>query len=205
MLDPEDFQRELGLGDLPSEFKPDRNVSPGRLVPVVINKETRNVELYKWGLVPVWAKDPVIGNKMINARAETIAEKPSFRNSFQRRRCLILADGFYEWKSEANKKQPYLFKLIDGKPFTFAGIWDHWQDKNGKELTTCAIITTTPNQTISEYHDRMPVILDADTRWQWLEPSAAIIDLQKMMNPIPDDLMAQPEKIAPKSLYIFPE
>jgi len=205
MLDPEDFQRELELGDLPSEFKPDRNVSPGRLVPVVINKDTRNVELYKWGLVPVWAKDPLIGNKLINARAETIAEKPSFRNSFQRRRCLILADGFYEWKSEVNKKQPYLFKLIDGKPFTFAGIWGHWQDKAGNELTTCTIITTTPNRTLAEYHDRMPVILDKDFRWLWLEPTTATVDLQKMMVPFPDNLLASPEKIAPKSLYIFPD
>lgn len=204
MLDPEDFQRELELGDLPPEFTSDLNVSPGKNIPVVINKDTRSVEMLKWGLIPSWSKDPLIGNKLINARSETIAEKPSFRNSFKYRRCLILADGFYEWKVEGNRKQPYKFKLIDGKPFTFAGIWDHWQDKSGQQLQTCSIITTVPNGIMAEYHDRMPVILDSSVRWQWLDPNSDISKLKDMMCPYPADLMAVPEKINPKSLYIFP-
>jgi putative SOS response-associated peptidase YedK len=158
-----------------------------------------------WGLIPSWAKDPLIGRKMINARAETIAEKPSFRASFQRRRCLILADGFYEWKTEPNRRQPYRFSLIDKKPFTFAGIWDHWQDKRGQEITSCTIITTTPNRLLQEYHDRMPVILDKDTRWNWLNPATPVPDLLGMLRPFPDDQMAKPEKIEPKSLYLNKE
>ncbi len=202
MLDPEDFQRELELGDLPPEFRSDHNVSPGRLIPTVIDKDKRKVDMFKWGFVPVWAKDPMIGNKMINARAETIAEKPSFKNAFQNRRCLILADGFYEWKTESNKKQPYCFRLIGGKPFTFAGIWEHWQDKNGNELTTCAIITTTPNRLLQDYHDRMPVILDQNKRWDWLGTSTPTPDLLKILQPFPVEQMDFPEKMSAKSLYL---
>jgi putative SOS response-associated peptidase YedK len=203
MLDPEDFQRELELGDLPSDFKSDTNVSPGRPIPVVIDKNSRKVELFRWGLVPVWAKDPLIGYKMINARAETIAEKPSFKNAFQRRRCLILADGFYEWKKDVNRKQPYLFKLLDGKPFTFAGIWEYWQDKNANEITSCAIITTVPNTIFQQYHDRMPVILKSEIRWRWLE-DLPIRELQSMLVSYPADEMADPVEINPKALYRFP-
>ena len=205
MLDPEDFQRELELGDLPSDFKSDTNVSPGRPIPVVTDKISRNVVLFRWGLVPVWAKDPLIGYKMINARAETIAEKPSFKNAFQRRRCLILADGFYEWKKEPNRKQPYLFKLLNSKPFAFAGVWEHWQDKNVNEITSCAIITTVPNSILEQYHDRMPVILDETVRWSWLDNATPVAELQAMMKPYPSENMALPEKIDPKSLYVIRE
>lgn len=139
---------------------------------------------------------------MINARAETIAEKPSFKQAFARRRCLILADGFYEWKKEGNKKQPYLFQLQERKPFTFAGIWEHWQDRSGYEITSCAIITTTPNQILQEYHDRMPVILEESLRWRWLE-NAPISELQMMLKPYPDEEMKKPESVDPKSLYLI--
>lgn len=203
MLDPEGFQRELELGDLPAEFKSDQNVSPGSLIPVVVDENSRKVELFKWGFVPVWAKDPSIGYRMINARAETIAEKPSFKNAFQNRRCLILSDGFYEWKTESNKKQPYRFSLTEGRPFTFAGIWEQWQDKSGNELTTCAIITTTPNRLLQDYHDRMPVILDKTTRWDWLASSTPTPDLLKMLQPFPAEQMDLPEKMNVESLYII--
>ena len=203
MLDPEDFQRELELGDLPPDFKSDTNVSPGHPIPVVTDRISRNVELYRWGLVPVWAKDPLIGYKMINARAETIAEKPSFKKAFQRRRCLILADGFYEWKKEQNRKQPYLFKLLNNQPFTFAGIWEHWQDKNANKITSCAIITTVSNSILEQYHDRMPVILTSENRWRWLEDLPAP-ELQAMLVSYPADDMADPVEIDPKKLFRFP-
>ena len=201
MLDPEDFQQELELGDLPSDFKPDLNVSPGRPIPVVIDKNSRNVELFRWGLVPVWAKDKTIGYKMINARAETIAEKPSFRNAFQRRRCLILADGFYEWKKEGTGKQPYLFQLKDCKPFTFAGLWEVWHENQTDALHSCTIITTAPNELMAEYHDRMPVILDGENRWQWLE-NIPVPELQKMLVSFPQEEMANPVKIDPGKLLV---
>lgn len=158
--------------------------------------------MFKWGLVPVWAKDPMIGHKLINARSETIAEKPSFKQAFFRRRCLIPADGFYEWKTEGTRKQPYLFKMSDGKPFTFAGIWETWRDRAGVELTTCAIITTTPNGLIEKYHDRMPVILEENARWRWLE-NAPVPDLLSMLIPYPAAGMATPQQVDPKSLYII--
>ena len=185
------------MGDLPPEFTSDLNVSPGKNIPVVINKDTRSVEMLKWGLIPSWSKDPLIGNKLINARSETIAEKPSFRNSFKYRRCLILADGFYEWKVEGSRKQPYKFKLIDGKPFTFAGIWDHWQDKSGQQLQTCSIITTVPNGIMAEYHDRMPVILEKEHRWEWLKDQP-LQELHTMLKPYPVERMAEPVRVDPK-------
>ncbi len=149
----------------------------------------------------MWAKDPMIGHKLINARAETIAEKPSFKQAFLRRRCLIPADGFYEWKTEGTRKQPYLFKMSDGKPFTFAGIWETWRDRAGVEISTCAIITTIPNGLIEKYHDRMPVILEESVRWRWLD-DVPVPELQTMLLPYPDSKMTTPQPVDPKSLYI---
>ncbi len=189
------MQELLGLGDIPSEFTPDSNISPGEVVPVVTDPAARNVELFKWGLIPGWAKDSKIGYKMFNARAETITEKPSFRVPFARRRCLIPADGFYEWRvDEGNRKYPYLFTLKDRKPFTFAGLWDIWRDSEGKEVKSCTIITTEPNSLLAEYHNRMPVILTDNERWQWLEqkPAAALL---QMLKPISEELMSIPERV----------
>lgn len=203
--DPTVFQLELQLGQVPQELGLDPNIAPGRLVPVVVDGVTREVKMFKWGLVPFWARDPLIGNKLINARAETIAEKPSFRNAFARRRCLILADCFYEWKTEGNKRVSYRFALVGGKPFTFAGIWEDWRDRSGSLITTCAIITTVPNDLLQEYHDRMPVILDATSRWKWLEAGASTLHLLEMLKPYPAELMAVPEKVDPKFLYLLRE
>jgi len=177
-------------------------VAPGQPIAAVRDHLTKKVDLLRWGLVPVWAKDPMIGHKLINARCETIAEKPSFKQAFLRRRCLILADGFYEWKTEGTRKQPYLFKMSDGKPFTFAGIWEIWRDRVGIEVTTCAIITTTPNALIKEYHERMPVILEERVRWRWLEDVPAP-ELLSMLIPYPVADMDTPEPVDPKSLYII--
>jgi len=188
------LQELLELGDISPEFVPSNNVSPGQLVPVVTDLVTRNVEMFKWGLIPAWAKDPKIGYKMFNARAETLTEKPSFRVPLARKRCLILADGFYEWKLEGDKKNPYLFTLKDRAPFTFAGLWDTWKDPEGRLVNSCTIITTRPNNLMVLYHDRMPVILGPSLRWQWLEDQSTAA-LLEMLNPISEDLMQLPQKI----------
>lgn len=191
MLQLDELREQLALGELPVELVPNPNITPGQLIPVVVDSHKRNVELYKWGLVPGWAKDPNVGFKMINARAETLAEKPSFRMPFARQRCLILADGFYEWKSDGQKKHPYLFRLKEERAFTFAGLWEKWRDPEGKELKSCAIITTSPNSLVANYHDRMPVILGAESRWMWLE-SGSPQDLERLLRPFPAELMSEP-------------
>jgi putative SOS response-associated peptidase YedK len=146
------------------------NIAPSQEVLTVVEENgTRIGKMMKWGLVPSWANDPKIGWKMINARAETVDEKASFRHALKRRRCLILADGFYEWKKEGTKKIPYRFTLRNGEPFAFAGLWEKW-DKQGEPLYTCTIITTTANELVGEIHDRMPVILPADRQEAWLDP-----------------------------------
>jgi len=161
----------LGLEDVPTGLVPNENVSPGGGVGVVTDALKRRVDVFRWGLVPSWAKDPSIGFRLINARAETLTEKPSFRNAFARRRCLIPAGGFYEWRQEDKIKQPYLFQLRDHQAFTFAGLWEYWQDNQGNELYSCTIITTTPNELLAEYHDRMPVIVPAQRQALWLDPA----------------------------------
>lgn len=199
MYDPAELEEMLGLEDVPVDLVPNVNVSPGDGIGVVIDGQKRNLEIFKWGLVPGWAKDPSIGNKMINARAETLIEKPSFRNAFARRRCLIPAGGFYEWRQEGGRKQPYLFQLKTQRPFTFAGLWEHWQDAHGNELYTCTIITTSPNDLLAEYHERMPVILDAENCWKWLEDKP-LLELQKLLLPYPPEKMAEPLRVDPQIL-----
>jgi len=127
--------------------------------------------LLHWGLVPSWAKDIKIGARMINARAETVAEKPAFRSAFRHRRCLIIADGFYEWKRSVKPSQPYYFSMKDGKPFAIAGLWEHWKDAEGKVVETCAMITTGPNNLMRPVHDRMPVILPEKAYGYWCNPA----------------------------------
>ncbi len=199
MYDPEELKDQLGLSEVPDELAPNGNISPGEGIAVVTDAVKRSVDIYKWGLVPSWAKDISIGNKLINARAETLSEKPSFRNAFSRRRCLIPASGFYEWRQEGARKQPYLFQLADHKAFTFAGLWEHWEDNQGNEIYSCTIITTVPNALLAQYHERMPVILDDSTRWQWLEnrPQA---EHQSMLIPYPVEKMAEPVRIDPQLL-----
>ena len=196
MYDPEELKDMLGLEDVPTELVHNENVSPGGGVGVVTDALIRKVDVFRWGLVPSWAKDPSIGFRLINARAETLTEKPSFRNAFARRRCLIPAGGFYEWRQEDKIKQPYLFGLKDHQAFTFAGLWEYWQDNQGTELYSCTIITTTPNELLAEYHDRMPVILDAEHCWAWLE-DRPVRELQSMLQPYASDRMSQPVKIDP--------
>ena len=130
----------------------------------------------QWGLIPFWAKEAAIGNRMINARAETVAEKPSFKASLTRRRCLVLADGFYEWKKERGGKQPYHIHLVGQKPFTMAGLWDRWSGGDGPPVESCTILTTEANEALRPLHDRMPVILEPGSYGTWLEPDAPMWD-----------------------------
>ena len=194
MIEPEELRTQLGLGEIPDELVSNRNISPGTLVAAVTDAKIRNVELFRWGLIPVWAKDPKIGYKTFNARAETLSEKPTFRVPFLKRRCLIPADGFYEWKEEGGRKQPYLFTLKEHKPFTFAGLWEIWRDSSGSEIRSCTLITTTPNDIVAQYHDRMPVILDESSRWHWLDESDPAL-LQSYLVPYDAEKMSVPEKV----------
>ena len=150
------------------------NVAPSQEVLVLVKYAGENwLDRFHWGLVPFWAKDISIGNRMINARSESIAEKPSFRNAFKKRRCLILADGFYEWKGEKGHKQPMFITLPDKKPFAFAGLWESWNNKDTEEAVykSCTIITTRASESIRDIHHRMPVILKAEVYEHWLEPA----------------------------------
>ena len=163
-------------GPLP-ELSPSYNVAPGREVPAVVGEADgdggnyrRRMEMLRWGLIPPWADDPAIGYRMINARAETAPSKPSFRRAFRKRRCLIPADGFYEWKKENGGKQPYHFRLKDGESFAFAGIWESWTDPDGGTVRSCAILTTEANEVVGEVHARMPVILPPEDHYIWLDP-----------------------------------
>ncbi|WP_456364224.1 SOS response-associated peptidase [Priestia aryabhattai] len=152
------------------KINPRFNIAPSQQVLTIGSDGGNRVgTMMKWGLVPFWSKDVKIGYKMINARAESVDEKPSFKTPFKSRRCLILADGFYEWKKEGKNKQPFRFVLQKETPFAFAGLWDRW-DKDGEPLYTCTIITTKPNKVAEEIHDRMPVILKEDAYDIWLDP-----------------------------------
>ena len=190
-LEPAFFQQELALGKIPSEWKPRYNVAPTQNVPSVRNAETRDVEMLRWGLIPHWAKDTSIGYKLINARSETLREKPSFRDAFHKRRCLVLADGFYEWQKsskDGRQKVPYRFTLKDEKPFAFAGLWELWRSGKDEEVLSCTIITCAANVVVSAIHNRMPVILDKDTCWRWLELQS-MDALTGLLKPYPAEKM----------------
>ncbi len=190
-LDPGELQELLDLGPFVHIVQPRYNIAPMQPIPIVKDQADRSIELYRWGLVPFWADDPGIGSRMINARAETVSQKPSFRAAFKYRRCLILADGFFEWHAEGKgaPKLPYLFKLKDNRPFTFAGLYEHWEPPVGGELHTCTILTCSPNNLVSKYHNRMPVMLGEESRWAWLDPEAGSKALLDMLEPYPADEM----------------
>jgi putative SOS response-associated peptidase YedK len=172
------------------DLRPNYNAAPGQLMPVVTRNSPNKVELMKWGLIPFWAKDPSIGYKMINARAETVAEKPSYRNAFKSRRCLVPSTGFYEWKREGKLKAPYLITVKESEMFSFAGLYETWKDVEGKEIHSFTIITTTPNQAVSDIHDRMPVILKAENEAEWLDLKVKdVAQLQRLLQPYENDLV----------------
>lgn len=175
------------------DWSPRYNLGPMQLILAVRwnSGSVRQADLLKWGLVPGWAEDPKIGSRMFNARAETVASKPSFRSAFRKRRCLIPASGFYEWQQLSGKiKQPWNIVRTDGQPLALAGLWEHWTAPDGSILETCAVITTTANEFMSEIHDRMPVILERESWNLWLDPDelepAALTEL---LVPCPSDLL----------------
>lgn len=171
---------EVEPGDIPFKLVPRYNIAPGQQAAVVLLDNKRKVEGLQWGLIPFWAKDPKIGYKLINARAETLASKPSFRNPLKKKRCLVVADGFYEWRKEGSRKTPMFVRLKGGKPFGFAGLYDDWISPEGKKIRTFTIITTAPNKLLASIHDRMPVILPKEAYAAWLEQEGreeAVLDL----------------------------
>jgi putative SOS response-associated peptidase YedK len=192
-VDPSELQQAFPWVDVPDGIKPRYNIAPTQPVAIVPNDGSNRLNYYVWGLIPSWAKDPGIGNRLINARAETLAEKPSFRTAFRRRRCLILADGFYEWQSspESKLKTPMFIHLKDKQPFAFAGLWELWFAPDGSEVRSCTIITTAPNSLMEPIHNRMPVILLPDAYQRWLDPGEqAPSRLQDLLRPYPAVEMA---------------
>ena len=170
---------------------PRYNIAPTQNVSVVLSESPSQLSVAQWGLIPSWAKDPSIGAKMINARAETLPEKPSFRTAFKKRRCLVLADGFYEWRKEADgkTKTPLLIRLTDGEPFAFAGLYEFWKSPEGQNIRTCTIVTCEPNELMKPIHNRMPVILPRELESDWLEAGTPAPALMSMLMPYPPEGM----------------
>jgi len=185
---PEVIAQRFNLLWVP-EFSARYNVAPTQMIPVVRETEQgRALALLKWGLIPFWAKDPSMGVKLINARAETLAIKPAFRSAYRRRHCLIPADAFYEWKPIAGRKQPYCIRMADQAPFAMAGLWEHWVDPSGQTVESCTIITTDANALVVELHERMPVILAQGDYGAWL--NAGDPNAQHLLKPFPPEQMS---------------
>jgi putative SOS response-associated peptidase YedK len=192
-VDPAVLQDAFPEFTFPGQFAARFNIAPTQPVLVIPNDRAGRADFFVWGLIPSWAKDPSIGARMINARAETLAEKPSFRAAFRYRRCLILADGFYEWQALVGSKVkfPHYIRLKSGRPFAFAGLWEDWHAPDGSQVKSTTIITTQPNELIARLHNRMPVILPPDTYARWLEPSPRQpADLQGLLAPFPAEAMS---------------
>ena len=175
------------------DWAPRYNIAPTQPIPVIRQnpkEPVRELSLMKWGLIPSWAPNPSVAASMINARSETAATKPAFRESLKSRRCLIPADGFYEWKRDGKTKQPFCFEVNQGQLFAFAGLWDRWKDPNGNWIKTCSILTTTPNAATAAVHDRMPVILDHDGYDLWLDPGMTKVEaMSDLLKPYDARLM----------------
>jgi putative SOS response-associated peptidase YedK len=177
------------------EWTPRYNIAPTQTVAAVRSAESgdgRELSLVKWGLIPSWAKDAKIGNSLINARADTVATKPSFRSAFKKRRCLIPADGFYEWKAIPGQKvkQPYLIGIRDAPAFAFAGLWERWSAPDGQKVDSCSIITTDANELMAQVHNRMPVILDSADYDRWLDRNRQDPqDVADLLKPFPAERM----------------
>lgn len=169
------------------EVSPRYNIAPTQPVVTIrqdVREPIRKLSMMRWGLIPSWAKDPSLGYKTINARSETVATTASFREPFRSRRCLIPADGFYEWKMNGKTKQPYCFEVKGGKLFAFAGLWDEWRNPQGELIESCSILTTTPNSLLADIHDRMPVILNPENYDLWMDPGFRdLASVSRMLRP----------------------
>ena len=163
---------ELGLSALPDDFTPRYNIAPSQKILGIVDGKAPAFQYFRWGLIPVWAKEAKIGYRMINARSETVGTKKTFKGLIAKNRCLIVADGFYEWENTGSSKVPYYVFLKSKIPFTFAGLWSLWKDPQGHEILSCTILTTEANSLVKPIHDRMPVILDKAERPRWLSETA---------------------------------
>lgn len=191
----------FGLPEAP-QLAPRYNIAPTQPIAAVRVSESskqRELTYFHWGLIPRWAKDPSMGSRMINARSETAAEKPSFRAAFKYRRCLVPADGFYEWQKLNGTKQPVRIQTQNGDPFAIAGLWEHWQSPDGSEIESCTLLTTNPNELLAQVHNRMPVILAPEDYDLWLDPGAQHpAEIQHLLKPYPADEMT----FYPVSTYV---
>lgn len=187
------IEEHFDVADWQDEWSPRYNIAPTQPVPVIRQhpaEPVRQISVMKWGLIPHWAKDASIATNTINAKSETAAEKPAFRDPFKFRRCLIPADAFYEWKRAGSFKQPYCFEVREGELFAFAGLWDGWKNAEGQWIKTCSILTTTPNAMTSAIHDRMPVILSPDSYDFWLDPGMTNVQvISELLKPYDARLM----------------
>ncbi len=182
----ERFQAALPAGGL----QPRYNAAPTQQLPVILNDGPPAIQFLQWGLIPFWAKDPSIGSRMINARSETLVDKPAFRAAFKKRRCLVLADGFYEWQKTAAGKQPIRITLASGEPFAMAGLWETWDAPDGSLLRTFTIITGDPNELVAPIHNRMPAILLPEHEAIWLDNAAEPAIWLDILRPYPAERMA---------------
>ena len=192
-IDPAELRDAFGNYSFPPHFAPRFNIAPTQPVLAIPGDGSRKADFFLWGLIPSWAKDATIGNRLINARAETLAEKPAFRGSFKHKRCLILADGFYEWKAlpGTRTKMPYFVFLKSRQVFALAGLWDEWSGPDGSQVRSCTIITTAPNQFMAPIHNRMPVILPPEQYAEWLDPATQTTEsLSAILQPYPPEEMA---------------
>ena len=189
---PEEIAERFNLVWARLEASAHYNIAPSQMVSVVRDTgQGRELVFLKWGLIPSWAKDSTIGVKLINARAETLANKPAFRSAYRYRHCLIPADAFYEWKPVAGRKQPYCIRMSDQKLFAMAGLWEHWVNPSGEPLETCTIVTTDANARVAELHNRMPAIIAPGDYAAWLDASNT--NAQQLLRPFPSEqLIAYP-------------
>lgn len=200
---PEELIDAFDLEEVSEDYGPAFNIAPTLQVAVVPNRPTRRLRMARWGLIPSWAKDRSIGSRMINARSETLKDKPSFRSAFKRRRCLVLASGFYEWKKEGKAKVPHFIRMKTKRPFAFAGLWEIWKDPDGdpesEKVASCTIVTTSANALIAPIHKRMPVILPAAAIDPWLDQSLEDPEaLLELLQPHDPDGM----EVFPVSTYV---
>jgi putative SOS response-associated peptidase YedK len=189
--DSKKLAKTFGVAEIP-DLKPRYNIAPTQdILAVYQSPDGPLMTFYKWGLIPSWAKDTSIGARLINARSETVAEKPAFRQAFKQRRCIIPADGFYEWQKREGRKQPFFFQMRDESPFGFAGLWDRWEGGEGSAIESCTILTTEANDLLRPVHDRMPVILHPEEYSLWLESDERELKLLKeLLRPYPSSEMS---------------
>lgn len=188
---PEAIAKQFQV-ESPPLFKPRYNIAPSQQIATIrLNPDVakRECVMLRWGLIPSWAKDTKIGNQCINAKSETVAEKPAFRSAFKKRRCLVIADGFYEWQRIGERKQPMWISRQDHQPFAFAGLWEHWQLPDGEPIESCTILTTSPNDLMAPIHNRMPVILAPSSYDQWFDLSAQMDALNALLRPAPSEAL----------------